>query len=127
MHDIAVYVAPLSEGSGIDVKVLGLLGFDFLAQLGVTIDYQHNSVHVMPAENTFLRPSSPTYPFDVRLVALVPMVTVTIPERGRRTCIIDTGCSCTFAFFDYFARRYPKASNMDGLFVQLWCRRPRSE
>ena len=109
MHDIAVYGAPLSEGSGIDVKVLGLLGFDFLAQLGVTIDYQHNSVHVMPAEKYVPPAEQSTYPFDVRLGALVPMVTVTIPDAVAERAIIDTGCSCTFAFFDYFARRYPKA------------------
>ena len=37
------------------VKVVGLLGFDFLAELGVTIDYERKRVTVVPAMPTFRR------------------------------------------------------------------------
>jgi predicted aspartyl protease len=113
MHDVAVSVAPISEGGPLNVKMLGILGFDFLAQLGVTIDYQHNRVHVVPAD-AYVAPSDPsTFALDIRLGALVPMVTVTIPGAVAERSIVDTGCDCTFAFFDYFARRYPKAFQHD--------------
>jgi hypothetical protein len=109
MHDVPVSVAPISAGGPIDVKKLGILGYDFFAQLGVTIDYQHNHVHVVPSD-AFVPPSDPsTFTFDVRLDSHVPMVTVTVPGAVADRTIIDTGCDCTFAFFNSFASRYPEA------------------
>jgi hypothetical protein len=90
------------------VKKLGILGYGFFAQTGVTIDYQHNRVHVVPSD-AFVPPSDPaTFTFDVRLDTRVPMVMVTVPGAVADSAIIDTGCDCTFAFFDQFARQNPE-------------------
>lgn len=112
MHDIVVDVAPMPNW-GTDVKLLGLLGFDFLAQLGVTIDYQHGRIHVTPAER-YTPPAGPSvYAFDVRLGDGVPTTTMTMTNAVADRMMFDTGCSCSIAFFDYFARRYPRSFQTD--------------
>jgi predicted aspartyl protease len=113
MHDIAVSVVPMPPFSTEGVKPLGLLGFDFLAQLGVTLDYQHGKVHVVPA-SAFTPPADPsTYAFDVRMGNGVPMLAVAVTGALAERVMCDTGWGGSLAFFDYFARRYPKAFTRD--------------
>ena len=114
MHDINVYVGPLpvAQGAG-TVRPVGLLGFDFLAQLGVTIDYQNEIVRVVPAED-YVPPTAPrTSALPIRLGAGVPMVTIAVSDAVAERMIVDTGCSCQLEFFDYFTRRYPDAFRDD--------------
>ncbi len=68
MHDIVAEAVPMPSISTQGVKPVGLLGFDFLAELGVTIDYEHGKVRVAPAaEYRPPKPEPDTYPFDLRL------------------------------------------------------------
>jgi predicted aspartyl protease len=113
MHDIAVDVAPIPAQGKNGVKPVGLLGFDFLAQLGLTLDYQHEQVRVVPAA-TFTPPNDPsTVVFDVRLGGGVPMVTVSVGDAIAERVICDTGASAQLVFLDYFTRRYPNAFRID--------------
>jgi predicted aspartyl protease len=109
MHDIVADVGPMLGNYGPEIKPVGLLGFDFLAQLGVTIDYEKGTLTVVPAAS-FQPPADPSmYVFQVRLGEFVPMVTAKIGDAVAERVILDTGGSLPLWFFDYFTRRYPQA------------------
>ena len=108
MHDVAVQEIPQGWNAG-NVKEVGLLGFDFLAELGVTIDYEHKRVTVVP-EAAYVIPADPhTIPLDVRVGSGQPRATVAVNGAIGEHWVIDTGGAGTFLIFDYFARRHPEA------------------
>jgi len=109
MRNVAVQEVPQGWNAGSGVKEVGLLGFDFLAELGVTIDYEHERVTVVPSA-AYVPPNAPhTFPIDVRVGAGVPLVTVAVNGAIGERWTIDTGGAGTFLIFDYFARRHPEA------------------
>ncbi len=113
MHDISVDVVPFPTGGRIGAKPLGLLGFDFLAQLGVTIDYAKATVHVNPAAE-YDPPKTPgTYAVDIRLGDRIPVTTVTVGNAVAENMVFDTGWNGELGFFDFFTRRYPDAFRND--------------
>lgn len=114
MRDVAVQEIPQGWNSGSDVKEVGLLGFDFLAELGVTIDYERGRVTVVPGA-AYLPPADPhTIPVDVRIGGGQPRATVAVNGAVGERWILDTGGSGTFLIFDYFARRHPDALRDQG-------------
>ncbi|HYW52811.1 MAG TPA: retropepsin-like aspartic protease [Dongiaceae bacterium] len=109
MRDVAVQELPHGWQTAPDVKEVGLLGFDFLAELGVTIDYEHERVAVVPSA-AYVPPTDPhTIPIDVRVGSGQPRATVSVNGAVGERWILDTGGAGTFLIFDYFARRYPDA------------------
>ncbi len=60
MRDVAAQIVPQGWNETIGVKTVGLLGFDFLAELGVTIDYEKGRVTVVP-EPAYAAPTDPQY------------------------------------------------------------------
>jgi hypothetical protein len=109
MHNVAIQEIPQGEYAGDGVKVVGLLGFDFLAQLGVTIDYANKRVTVVPGA-AYVPPSDPrTSVLDVRLGDGQPRATVTINGAAGDSWVVDTGAPGTFLIFDHFARTHPEA------------------
>lgn len=120
MHDIVVGILPepLDELPGL--KVVGLLGFDFLATLGITIDYEHGTVTATPA-GAYAAPKGPyVIPLDVRLSAQVPETTARFDGAVANRVVIDTGADGSFLLFDYFVRRFPERFNRGGAEVALW-------
>jgi len=114
MRDVAVQAIPQGQDETSSIKVVGLLGFDFLAELGVTIDYEHKRVTVVP-DTSYTPPADPhTTALDVRLGSGVPMTDVQINGARAERFILDTGGVGTFLIFDYFARRYPQALKDEG-------------
>jgi len=114
MRDVAVQEVPQGWKTGEDVKEVGLLGFDFLAELGVTIDYEHQRVTVVPGAN-YVAPDDPhAIPLDVRLGAGQPRTTLTLNGALGERWIVDTGGATTVIVFDYFARRHPEALHGEG-------------
>jgi predicted aspartyl protease len=109
MRDVAVHVAPQGWEMAPGVKTVGLLGFDFLAELGVTIDYDAKRVTVVPGQ-LFQAPGDPhTIPIDVRVGTGQPQTTVSVNGvRGDRF-VLDTGDFSSFMITDYFARHHPDA------------------
>lgn len=113
MRNIAVIVGPMPSFDVGGLRAVGLLGFDFLAQLGVTIDYANQTLTLVPA-NAYVPPTDPqTYPFTVRLGGGVPMVTVHVDGAVAERMMFDTGWQGDLGFFDYFTRRYPQAFHRD--------------
>jgi predicted aspartyl protease len=109
MRDVAVQVFPQGWVSSSGLKAVGLLGFDFLAELGVTIDYEHERVSVVPASK-YTAPSDPVvFPVDVRIGSGQPYASVSVNGALGERWVVDTGGAGTFMIFDYFARRYPEA------------------
>ena len=114
MKDVVVSIIPdpLEERGG--VKVVGLLGFDFLATLGVTIDYEHGRVSATTAGAYAPPHDSPVFVLDVRLSSQVPMTTAVFDGAVAERMILDTGFDGPFMLFDYFARRYPAVFSRRG-------------
>jgi predicted aspartyl protease len=109
MRDIAAGVVPLSFVRTPRVKVAGVLGFDFLAQLGVTVDYEHERVSVVPGDS-YAPPADPlTRALEARLGHGVPLVTATLDGVVAERFMLDTGGEGNFLIFDYFTRRNPDA------------------
>ena len=109
MRDVSVQEVPHGWNTAPGVKEVGLLGFDFLAELGVTIDYEHKRVTVVPGRD-YVPPADPaTIPLDVRVGGGQPRATVAVNGALGERFIIDTGGAGTFLIFDYFARRHPEA------------------
>lgn len=109
LRDVAVQEVPHGWKTAADVKEVGLLGFDFLAELGVTIDYEHQRVTVVPGA-AFAPPRAPhVIPVDVRIGSGQPRATVAVNGAVGERFVLDTGGAGTFLIFDYFARRHPDA------------------
>lgn len=108
LRNVAVQVVPQGWQTP-SVKAVGLLGFDFFAELGVTIDYEHKKVSVVPG-TAFSPPTDPlAIPIDVRIGSGQPNASVTLNGALGERWVIDTGGAGTFMIFDYFARRHPEA------------------
>jgi predicted aspartyl protease len=109
MRNVAVQLVPAGWDSSSSVKEVGLLGFDFLAELGVTLDYEHHKVTVVP-DLDYAPPSDPhTIPVEVRIGDGVPLASVSINGAVGERWILDTGGAGTFLIFGYFASRHPEA------------------
>lgn len=109
MRDVAVSVAPQGWEMAHGVKAVGLLGFDFLAELGVTIDYERRRITVVPGQ-VFEAPSDArTIPIDVRVGTGVPQTVVSVNSAQGDRFVLDTGYYGTFTVTDYFARHHPDA------------------
>lgn len=109
MRDVAMSIAPAGFETGIQAKNVGLLGFDFLAELGVTIDYEHERVTVVPARAFQPPTDARTIPIDVRIGSGQPETTVSINGGKGDRFILDTGMQGTFMVSDSFARHHPEA------------------
>jgi predicted aspartyl protease len=114
LHNVAIQEIPQGNYEGDGVKVVGLLGFDFLAQLGVTIDYADKRVTVVPGA-AYVPPSDPrTSVLDVRIGEGQPRATVVINGTASDSWVLDTGAPGTFLIFDHFARAHPEALRGQG-------------
>jgi predicted aspartyl protease len=109
MHDVAVRTVPELPYESRDVKLVGLLGFDFIAELGLRLDYEHGRVTAMHTDAP-LAPNEPgTIALDIRLGGESPLTTVGINGALGERFMIDTGAAGSLMINDYFARRYPQA------------------
>ena len=109
MREVATQIVPQGFNETIGVKTVGLLGFDFLAELGVTIDYEKGRVTVVP-ETAYTAPADPhTIALDVRINTGQPLTTAAINGAIGERFLLDTGGAGPLLVYDYFARRHPEA------------------
>jgi hypothetical protein len=108
LRDVAVR---LNGGLGTHpegTEARGELGYDFLARLGVTIDYQAHTVHVTPS-TTYVPPSSPTATeLKINLASFEPDVPVVVGNVPAENMTIATAFSGHLAFYAAFRQRNPK-------------------
>jgi predicted aspartyl protease len=109
MHDVAVRIVPHGWEEAPGVKDVGLLGFDFLAELGVTLDYEHRRVTVTSAAD-FTPPSGAgVTAIEVHIGNGTPRTTVAVNGATGKRFVLDTGGAGSFLITDRFARRHPDA------------------
>lgn len=114
MKDVAVQLVPDGANEAYGVKTVGLLGFDFLAELGVTIDYEHERVTAV-SEPAYTPPAGAhVIPLDVRIGDGSPMLTVAVNGALGERFVLDTGGAGSFMIFDTFARKHPEALHDEG-------------
>ena len=121
MRDVMVGVIPLGWTGKRGGRIGGLLGFDFLAQLGVTIDYAQRRVTVVPG-SAYVPPSGPeTTALPARFGRGIPLVTASFDGAVAERMGLDTGANGSFLLFDYFTRPNPERAPDDGR--RRWVRR----
>lgn len=114
MKNVAVQLVPDGLDETFGVKSVGLLGFDFLAELGLTIDYEHERVTAVPEPAYVVPAGKYVIPLDVRIGEGSPMVTVAVNGALSERFILDTGGAGSFMIFDTFARKHPEALHDEG-------------
>ncbi len=108
MRDVVFRTVPLSQNEAHGTRIVGLLGFDFLAACGIKIDYAHGTVDAM-RPGTLTAPAGLT-PLGVRLNAGTPVARATVGNASGDDFIIDTGAAFSYVLFQRFARAHPDAA-----------------
>jgi predicted aspartyl protease len=115
MHNIVVSATKLANEREGDVKLAGVLGFDFFATAGITVDYEHQRLTVTPAASYVPPTGSAVVPLDLRLGDQLPMITVGLDGVPATRFIVDTGDQLgAYVVFDYFMDRHPKVGERSG-------------
>jgi len=109
MRDVVVQSAPGLPDDTADVHVAGLLGFDFIAELMLRLDYERGRVTALENGSPGLSPTVKRVTLDVRLGEQVPETTVTINGYPGEHFLVDTGNEGGLLIFDRYARRNPHA------------------
>jgi predicted aspartyl protease len=106
MNDLVVAALPFSYQNDERTRVVGLLGFDFIAGSVIKIDYEHGTVDAIEAQ-TFTPPGDGMI-LDAVLDDQVPMVGVTVNKAVGERFIFDTGAD-DVVVFSSFAKKHPEA------------------
>jgi len=105
MHDLVLRTAPLASDESHDTRVVGLLGFDFLDEVGLRIDYTEGTVDALRPGS--LAVPSGAMPLDVRLNSGTPVTHASIGDQGGDDFLIDTGAAFSYVVFQRFAHAHP--------------------
>jgi hypothetical protein len=108
MHDIAMRTLPeLGDELPGEYKIVGLLGFDFIADLLLKIDYEHHKLTAYDPEHfdfpSGVKPASA----EVRLGEQIPMTDIVVNGSLGERFALDTGAQGSITVNDYFMQRYP--------------------
>ena len=104
LDDIDVSALPFHYQQDPDTKVVGLLGYDFLAGAVVKVDYYDGTVEAFdPA--SFVPPSGTVYPLTLKLDDAVPTVSASLGDTNGNDFIVDTG-STLVVLFQGFAEKH---------------------
>lgn len=115
MHDIVVSIAPLAQSNPGSKSIDGELGFDFLATIGLRIDYQHATLTAIPLPE-YAPPAGPdVVHIDVRLGQQVPMTTVALDGIVADRFVVDTGATGAVSVYDAFMDRHPDVGTRGSL------------
>lgn len=105
MRDVVASVVPLGMGRK-PTDPAGLLGFDFLAELAVRIDYERQRVLAMDPRSYEPPSGTDVSALHLRLGSQVPMVNADLGGAISQRLIVDTGSPSALLLFDYFSRRH---------------------
>ena len=106
MHDVVMGTVPLDSWESEKDRVVGLLGYDFIAGTALRITYGVVDA-IRPA--VFVPPPLATTTMDVRLNGQVPEGHVGIGDASSDDFIVDTGAEAPIILFDRFVRAHPLA------------------
>jgi Aspartyl protease len=106
MNDLVVEALPFSWENDERTRIVGLLGFDFIAGCVVKIDYEHGTVDAIEAAS--FTPPADGMVLDAVLDDQVPMVGMTVNDVVGEHFILDTGAD-DVVVFSSFANKHPEA------------------
>ena len=106
MNDVVVDVMPFAFEHDRSTRVVGLLGYDFIAGSVLKIDYEHGTVDALPAD-TFTPPAK-GITIDAILDDQVPVIWSKFNDSVGDRFILDTGADEVIVFSG-FAKRHPAA------------------
>jgi predicted aspartyl protease len=118
MHDVVMGTAPLDSQEGPNDRVVGLLGYDFIAGTALRVTYGDDwtSGHVDAIRpDSFSPPPLATTSMPIRLNQQVPVVHVGIGNAASDDFIVDTGAEAPIILFDRFAKAHPAAVTDQGI------------
>ncbi len=102
MHDVVMHTLPYSAPEMKSVRVVGLLGYDFLAGTSLRIDYAAGTIDAERPGTLVAPPGAGA--LDVRLNSGTPVARATIGTATGDDFIIDTGAAFSYVIFQRFAR-----------------------
>jgi len=102
MHDVVMHTLPYSAPEMKSVRVVGLLGYDFLAGTSLRIDYAAGTIDAVRPGTLVAPPGAGV--LDVRLNSGTPVARATIGTATGDDFIIDTGAAFSYVIFQRFAR-----------------------
>jgi predicted aspartyl protease len=105
LHNTYVECVPFTQQLGSDTKIVGLLGFDFLANAAVSINYDNGDVTAVPPDS--FAPPANSIPVPAALDDGVPFVQVQIGDSVGTHFILDTGADM-IVIFSEFAAAHPQ-------------------
>ncbi|MDQ6767488.1 MAG: aspartyl protease family protein [Candidatus Eremiobacteraeota bacterium] len=104
MKNVVVDTTSFTVQEDIHTKVVGLLGFDFIANAGVKIDYRHSIVEAMPPY--LFVPPAEGVPIDAVWDDGVPRIPVQLGDAAAHF-VLDTGADVAF-IYQRFAQAHPE-------------------
>lgn len=107
MHDVVASIIPVGT-YGFNDEEYGVIGFDFLATLAVTVDFLHQHVTAESGWDYHAAIDSSTFPLPLRLGGFVPMTSAAINGAHVDRLVVDTGADATLMLFNYFSRAHPE-------------------
>ena len=107
LHDVVMHTLPFAASESKSVRVVGLLGFDFLDAVALKIDYASGDLEALRPGSFAAPPGSGT--LDIRLNSGAPVARATIGNATGDDFIIDTGAAFSYVIFQRFARAHPDA------------------
>jgi predicted aspartyl protease len=96
MTDVTVELLPFAQQQDFDTKVVGLLGYDFIAGCVVKIDYANGRVDAIPYSQ--FQPPPDGAILDATLDDGVPMIALKMNNAVGPRFILDTGADDVVAF-----------------------------
>lgn len=112
MTGVAVESLPFHYNPQVSTKVVGLIGFDFIASAVVRVDYEHGAVDAIQREA--FAPPEGALAMPIVLDDLVPIVHARINEAEGDHFILDTGAD-DILIFPGFAEAHSEAVRDRGL------------
>ena len=107
MHNLVVQTMPFNVDEDWSTKVVGLLGYDFLAGMVAKVDYVNGTVDAYnPA--SFSAPPGQSFELQMALDDSVPMVGARLGDDVGNHFIVDTGAS-DIIVFNEFTKAHPNA------------------
>jgi hypothetical protein len=105
MKNVVVDTTSFTQQKSASTKVVGLLGFDFIANAGVKIDYSHETVEASPPY--LFVPPADGHPIEAVWDDGVPRIPVQLGDAAAHF-IFDTGAH-EGVIYQRFARAHPDA------------------
>ena len=116
LRNVVATSLPYTLNPAGDVKVVGLLGYDFIAGAALRVDYEHETVDAIRAESGWMPANAIVLP--AALDDGVPYVAARLGDVESKHFILDTGASSGVVFSD-FARAHKDALADQGLGWEL--------